>query len=760
MIWISILLLAVGILIFQRASLIVATLGLGVLLGILTLLLPLGILPLSIWMLLAILFNVKWLRRRLISAWVFKLFSKNLPRFSPTEKAVLAAGATGWETEIFSGMPDLQSLQDMPWVKLTAPEQAFLDGPVNDLCRMIDPWDIHRQQHIPESVWEFLKQQGFWGLAIPAQYGGKGFSAYAQAQVIVKLASVSTAIATIASVPNSLGPAELLLHYGTEEQKQFYLPRLACGKEVPCFALTSPVAGSDAAAIVDSGVVCRLQKNGREILGIRLNWDKRYITLAPVATLVGLAFKLYDPEHLLGPTEEIGITCALIRADTPGVSIGRHHIPLMCAFPNGPTQGEDVIVELDAIIGGRIQAGKGWQMLMERLAAGRGISLPSMVVGSIKAAVVASGAYARTRRQFNTYIGNFGGVREVLAQIAGDAYLAEALRLFTLAQVNQGVHSATAAAISKYHTTELGREIIRAAMDIHGGKAIIMGPRNYLAQLHIESPIAITVEGANILTRCLIIFGQGALRSHPFLWREMEAVIHQDQKTFDEIFFAHVGYLFSNQLRAIILNFSGHFSKSHQKFSGYCALFAAAADLILITQGSSLKRQENLSARLGDLLSDLYMAAAVLKMKQSHEDSEALASLADVCCAKLYQDFLNTYHQITDNLPAGTMKCWLKFLGLFWCKARAWDNDNIAAKIAHSLMEPGAVRNFFAAGAFWREPLCNLENDLQKIIDAEPLLKKRHQQGLDSLTPQESEILRVAEIIRAEIIRVDDFPPL
>lgn len=752
-VWILII-LTLGILIFQRASLIVITIGLGVLLGILSILVPLGFLPGLIWLFLAIIFNVRPLRRWLISSSVFRVFSKKIPHFSPTESAVLAAGSTGWETEIFSGMPDMQSLQALPWLQLNSQEQAFLDGPVNELCRMLDVWDIYQQQKIPESVWEFLKNQGFWSLVIPKKYGGKGFSAYAHAQVIVKIASVSTAVATIVSVPNSLGPAELLLHYGTQEQKQHYLPRLARGEEIPCFALTSPVAGSDAAAIVDSGVVCRLQKNDEEILGIRLNWDKRYITLAPVATLVGLAFKLYDPEHLLGDQEELGITCALIPADTPGVQIGRRHYPLLCAFPNGPTQGNEVIVALEAIIGGKAQVGKGWQMLMERLAAGRGISLPSMVMGSAKIAALSSGAYARIRRQFNTYIGNFGGIREVLAKIASNTYLAEALRLFTLAQVNQGIYSATAAAISKYHTTELGRDIIRAAMDIHGGKSIIMGPGNYLAQLHMESPIAITVEGANILTRCLIIFGQGALRCHPFLWHEMEAVIQQDKVAFDKVLFAHGGYFCSNQLRAIILGLGKNFKKCSTQFSGYCALFAAIADLILIVYGRALKRQENLSARLGDLFSYLYMVAAVLKLRQQHQDDLSLSALADACCARLYARFLDTYRKLTDNLPGRVMKYWLKFLGWTWCKGDAGDSDNISAKIAQCLMEPGPMRELFAEGVFLQGPLSNLENNLQKMIATEPLLRKR---ALDTLTEEELAILQDAEAFRAEIIRVDDF---
>lgn len=788
LIWILLLLTAVLILSYQRASLSVATMGVSVLLLMLSILIRPPIISLIviwvIWVLLAILLNVRPLRRWLISARVFTVVSRHTPKFSPTEQAVLAAGNVGWEVELFSGMPDLNQLVAMPWVQLNSQEQAFLAGPVTALCEMIDPWWIYTHQQIPDAIWQYLKKHGFFGLVIPEQYGGKGFSAFAHAQVVMKLASASTAVSTIASVPNSLGPAELLLHYGTEEQKNYYLPRLASGEEVPCFALTSPVAGSDASAIIDSGVVCRFEKNGAQILGIRLNWNKRYITLAPVATILGLAFQLYDPEHLLGDIENIGITCALIPTNTPGISIGRHHNPLNCPFPNGPTQGVDVLVELETIIGGLAQAGKGWQMLMERLAAGRSISLPSITAGSVKIAAASTGAYARVRRQFNTYIGDFGGVQNVLAKMLNDAHVAESLRLFSIAQVDQNIHSATAAAMSKYHTTELGRQVISAAMDIHGGKGICMGPNNYLAQRHIDSPIAITVEGANILTRSLIIFGQGALRCHPVLLQEITAIHQADKKAFDRAFFTHLGYLISNQVRAFILGLTNGFfvavpkSANHyyyQQLSRCSAVFALITDILLITVGGALKRQEQLSVRLSDLLSDLYMISAVLKHHQAQQEHPAMSPLVAWSCQQLLAHFHRQCHELLVNLPNRFAAWWLR-ISIFIGPGVQPPSDRLTMQIAKLLMEPGEVRNQIAAEAFFGKPLAGLENSLQQIIAIEPLLRKvyhaKHQQQIDGhnifeliIAAQEKQIIseaeasqmHAAEKLRMTMINVDDF---
>lgn len=790
LIWILLLITAVLILSYQRASLSVATIGISVLLLILSLLFPLsGIALLIIWIiwgLFAVLFNIHPLRRVLISKGVMSVLARHAPKFSATEQAVLAAGNLGWEAELFSGQPDLKKLIEIPWVQLNPAEQAFLTGPVEELCVSLDPWSINLHQQVPDKVWEHLKQNGYFGLVIPEQYGGKGFSAYAHAQVVMKLASVNTSVATIASVPNSLGPAELLLHYGTDAQKNYYLPRLASGEEIPCFALTSPVAGSDAGAMTDFGIVCRYRKNDQEVLGIRLNWDKRYITLAPVATLLGLAFQLYDPEHLLGDQEALGITCALIPVNTPGVHIGRHHDPLTSAFPNGPTQGVDVLVEIDAIIGGVSHAGKGWQMLMERLAAGRSISLPSIAMGGIKIAAISTGAYARIRRQFNTYIGDFGGVQEELARIAGQAFIAESLRLFSVAQVDQGIHSATAAAISKYHTTELGRNIIRAAMDIHGGKGICMGPHNYLAQVHIESPISITVEGANILTRSLIIFGQGALRCHPYLLPELSSARHKNLKSFDQAFFGHVGYLFGNQVRAFILGLTRAClvvvpkqcvpRRYFQQLSWFSTILAVAADIILITTGDALKRKEQLSARLGDLLSDLYMISAVLRHYQALAENSELLPIIDWTCQALLCHFQQQLTDLLANLPNRFIAGWLRLITFPLGKPQHRPMDRLTIQSAQLLMQPGVLRDCLRTNACFTGNLADLENTLQQMIAVEPLLKKvshaKHEHLIrgyhfqeviaDAVRKQiissaEAQQIQAAEALRMSIIKVDDF---
>jgi acyl-CoA dehydrogenase len=781
LIWVLALLIAVCVLAYQRASLAVVTVAVTVLMLVLSALTQIGWLALiviwALWLGFAALLNIRPIRRWLISAPIAALLARHIPPFSETEQAVLAAGNVGWERELFSGMPDLQQLAQTPWVTLRPDEQAFLDGPVTQLCALLNPWQINQEQQVPQTVWDSLKQQGFFGLVIPTEYGGKGFSAFAHGQVILKIASVSTAVATIVSVPNSLGPAELLLHYGTPEQKQYYLPRLAAGKEIPCFALTSPVAGSDAAAITDSGVVCRYQKNGQDILGIRLNWQKRYITLSPVATLLGLAFRLYDPDHLLGDKEDLGITCALVPTQTPGVQVGRRHDPLCCAFPNGPTVGVDVLVALDAIIGGIAQAGKGWQMLMERLAAGRSISLPSIAMGGIKIAAAATGAYARIRRQFSTDIGDFGGVQAVLARMLGQSYMAESLRLFSLAQVDQGIHSATAAAISKYHVTELSRRIVSGAMDIHGGKGICRGPSNYLAQLHIESPIAITVEGANILTRSLIIFGQGALRCHPFLQQEINALQHKDKKAFDHAFFAHIGYFINHKVRAFILGLIAVSKKNHRRqLLRFSAALALTADLVFLSVGAALKRKELLSARLGDLLSDLYMVSAILRHQQETPENKEMSLLAAWGCQTLFAHWQCQFFDLLANLPNRLVAFALRVAVFPLGKQRFQPNDRLTVSVAKLFMTPGAVRNQLGSGAYFGGVLSDLENQLEKIIQIEPLLKILHHAKRQHiihghqfselladairqqvLTEEQGQQIQQAEDIRSRFIQVDDF---
>src|ERR1700723_1319949 len=525
--WLVLFVGAICILAYRRAGLAVST---GVLLVLLAVYWALGAAPtgwkaaLAIPYALLVLLNVRPLRLRLVTRPFLRSYRRLLPSMSSTERAALDAGTVWWAGELFPGGPNWSKLMSAKVPVLTATEQAFIDGPCEDLCAMLDDWDItHRRADLPPEVWAFIKARGFFAMIIPRRYGGLEFSAYAHSCVLIKIASRSATASSTIAVPNSLGPAELLLHYGTEEQKNHYLPRLARGDDVPCFALTGPRAGSDAASIPDTGIICKGQWRGQETIGIRLNFSKRYITLAPIATVIGLAFRLYDPEHLMGDKAELGITCALIPRATPGVTIGRRHFPLNVPFQNGPIQGHDVFVPVDAIIGGFATAGQGWRMLVGQLAVGRCISLPSNPPGGAQAAVYASGAYARIRRQFNTPIGSFEGIEQVLARMAARTYIIDAARSVTAGAIDGGEKPSVPSAMLKYHATEFGRMIANDAMDVHGGKGICLGPNTYLGRGYQIVPVAITVEGANILTRSLIIFGQGAVRCHPFVLREMNA---------------------------------------------------------------------------------------------------------------------------------------------------------------------------------------------------------------------------------------------
>src|SRR5919204_2963488 len=511
----------------------------------------------ALFVLLAAVLNVPWLRRLAFTDHVLAIYRRILPDMSQTEKEAIDAGTVWWDADLFSGKPDWNKLLAVRAPRLSPDEQAFLDGPVEELCAMCDDWQItHELQDLPPHVWQYIKDQGFLGMIIPKKYGGLGFSALAHSAVGMKLATRSSAAAISVMVPNSLGPAELPLHYGTDEQKDHYLPRLAKGLEIPCFALTSPEAGSDAASIPDFGVVCKGVWQGREVLGMRVTWDKRYITLGPVATLLGLAFRLYDPDHLLGGKEDLGITCALVPTNTPGVNIGRRHLPLNAVFQNGPTSGKDVFMPLDWIIGGPEYAGKGWMMLMGCLAAGRAISLPTSSVGGVKALTRFTGAYARVRAQFKTPIGKLEGVEEALGRIAAHCYMMDATRIMTAGAVDLGEKPAVLSAIAKYHMTERARTAVNDAMDIHGGKGICLGPNNWIGRGYQMTPIAITVEGANILTRTLIIFGQGAIRAHPYVLREMRAAKEmtgvEASREFDDAFTSHIGHVLRNGVRTFV----------------------------------------------------------------------------------------------------------------------------------------------------------------------------------------------------------------
>jgi acyl-CoA dehydrogenase len=498
--------------------------------------------------------GIPFLRRIVVSATALKIFRKVLPQISATEQEAINAGTVWWDGELFSGNPDWDKLLALPKASLSGEEQAFIDNEVNQLCAMIDDWDItHNRADLPPEAWQFIKDKGFFGMIIPKRYGGLEFSAQAHSAVVAKIASRSGTAAVTVMVPNSLGPAELLLHYGTTEQKDQYLHRLAQGLEIPCFALTGPTAGSDAGAIPDFGIVCYGEFGGqKDVLGIRLTWEKRYITLAPVATLLGLAFKLYDPEQLLSSEVSRGITLALIPTDTPGVKVGRRHFPLNSAFMNGPTQGKDVFIPMNYLIGGTFRIGQGWRMLMECLAAGRSISLPSSSVGAMKLAARTTGAYAKIRKQFKVSIGKFEVVEEPLARIGGHTYMVDAARKLTALAVDLGEKPSVISAVVKYHATERGRIVVNDAMDVHGGKGICLGPDNYLGRFYEQIPIGITVEGANILTRTLMIFGQGAIRSHPYVLKEIAAVNDHEQKRavlqFDEALFGHITFALSNEI--------------------------------------------------------------------------------------------------------------------------------------------------------------------------------------------------------------------
>ena len=643
MLWLFALLITLWVLFYYKTSLPWATAALGLLLGAYTKALGLTQWSIGLWtgfLLFAILLNIPFIRQQLISRWIFKLMKSALPPMSQTEREALEAGNTWWDAELFSGNPDWKVLQDLPVSRLSGEEQAFLDGPVETLCAMLNDWDItHNRKDLPQEVWAYIKQQKFCGMIIPKAYGGLEFSETAHSEIVMKIASRSTTAAVTVMVPNSLGPAKLLLNYGTEQQKNHYLPRLVNGEDMPAFALTGPLAGSDAGAMPDTGIVCY---NQDKVLGIRLNWEKRYITLGPVATVLGLAFKLYDPDHLIGDKEAIGITVALIPTDTPGISIGRRHNPLDSAFQNGPNWGKDVFIPMDWIIGGVEQAGNGWKMLMQSLTTGRAISLPALSVGAAKFTCRNTGAYARIRKQFNLPIGEFEGIEEPLARMAGETYILDAARKVTNAALDNGEKPAVISAILKYELTERMRRIVNDGMDIQGGSGICMGARNYLGRLYQVVPVSITVEGANILTRTMMIFGQGAIRCHPFIQKEMAAIQHNDLKQFDNVLFQHIGFFIHNMAAGCWLGLTNarfhsvpgnrNTKRYYRQIARLSVGFALFADFALLTLGGTLKRKERLSGLFADALSNLYLCSCVLKHYQNQGYPEEELPLFDWAC--------------------------------------------------------------------------------------------------------------------------------
>jgi len=742
--------------------------------------------------------GVPFLRRLLISSFILKLFRKILPQVSQTEQEALDAGTVWWDGELFSGRPRWTKLLAMPKTGISAEEQSFLDNEVEQLCAMIDDWDItHTRQDLSPETWQFIKDKGFFGMIIPKEYGGLEFSAQAHSAVVTKVASRSGTAAVTVMVPNSLGPAELLLKYGTKEQKDKYLHRLAKGLEVPCFALTGPMAGSDAGAIPDVGIVCYGEFNGQQnVLGLRVTWEKRYITLAPVATLLGLAFKLYDPDHLLGAERSRGITLALIPTDTPGVEVGRRHFPLNSAFQNGPTTGKDVFIPMDYIIGGTQRIGQGWRMLMECLAAGRSISLPASATGGVKLAVRSSGAYGRVRKQFHVPVGKFEGVEEALARIGGHAYAMDAARKMTALAVDLGEKPSVVSAIVKYHCTERGRIVINDAMDVHGGKGICLGPENYLARAYQQTPIGITVEGANILTRSLIIFGQGAVRAHPYVLKEIQAAHEQDAKkavrNFDEAFFAHISFSLSNAVRTLAYAISGGrliavpteqpTQRYYQQMTRYAAAFAFASDIAMLSLGGALKRREKLSARLGDVLSQLYICSATLKKFEDDgrptEDVPLLQWAVEDALFRIQTAFDGVLQNFPNRFFALLMRALIFPLG----QCRRPPSDQLGHQVSTLLMKPGAARDRLTAGMYLptdeADAIGALEASLTSTLLCEPLqaeLEKARKGGkLKSLeelqlvaeardkgliTPEQALQLERDYALRRKVIMVDDFAP-
>ncbi|AQP35555.1 acyl-CoA dehydrogenase FadE [Vibrio anguillarum] len=784
-----------GVCLYHRMSLFSALVALTVTMVVLTLLDYTGVIGWLLYLAAIALLAVPSIRQSVISEKALTLFKKVLPAMSQTEKEALDAGTVWWEAELFKGKPNWNKLHKIAAPTLSAQEQAFIDGPVNEVCAMVSDYQVtHELADLPPEVWQYLKDHKFFAMIIKKQYGGLEFSAYAQSIVLQKLTGVSGVLSSTVGVPNSLGPGELLQHYGTEDQKNHYLPRLAEGKEIPCFALTSPEAGSDAGSIPDFGVVCKGKWEGKEVLGMRLTWNKRYITLAPVATVLGLAFKLRDPDGLLGDKTELGITCALIPTHLKGVEIGNRHMPLNVPFQNGPTRANDLFVPLDFIIGGPSMAGQGWRMLVECLSVGRGITLPSNSTGGIKTAALATGAYARIRRQFKQPIGHMEGVEEPLARLGGNAYVMDAASNLTVAGIDLGEKPSVISAIVKYHCTHRGQRSIIDAMDIVGGKGICIGPANFLARSYQGAPIAVTVEGANILTRSMIIFGQGAIRCHPYVLEEMNAAYSQDSdavEKFDAALAGHVSFTMSNLVRSIWFGVTDGFGSSaptndatkryYQQLNRYSANLALLSDISMAVLGGSLKRKERLSARLGDILSQLYLSSATLKRFEN--DGRPVEDLPLVHWG--LQDSLKQTEVAIDefltNFPNKAIGKVLRILLMPIGRVRKAPSDKLDSQVAQILQTPSETRSRIGRNQYLAPTAHNaagkIEQALDIILRAEPLFDKvcsvtnqrRPFLRLDEvaaiglqqkiLTEQEAQLLTEAEAHRLYTINVDDFAP-
>lgn len=731
--------------------------------------------------------SLRFARRDTITRPIFRWASKIMPPISETEREAIDAGTVWWDGALFSGNPDWNKLLEMPPARLSEEEQAFMDGPVRELCAMVDDWKLAwEERDLPKEVWDFMREKKFFGMIIPRKYGGLSFSNTAHSEVVRTVSSASVVAGVTVMVPNSLGPGELLLHFGTDEQRDYWLPRLADGREIPCFGLTSPEAGSDAAAMTDTGVVEYGEWEGERVLGVRLNFHKRYITLGPVATVMGLAFKMHDPENHLGKGEDLGITVALLPTSLPGVSHGERHIPQFTFFQNGPLYGKDVFIPLDRILGGEKQIGQGWTMLMTALAAGRGISLPSQSAASAAACARVTGAYARVRAQFGMPIGLFEGIQKPLADIAANAYLIDAARRLTVAALDEGHKPSVISAIMKYHATERMRDSVENAMDIHGGKAIVDGPKNYLGGHYRSVPIGITVEGANILTRNLMIFGQGAIRSHPYMLEELLALSDGDKRRgldrFDKAFWSHVGHALATTARAFLRGWSGgriglapdNAAMPHhwKQLSRHAAAFALLADLSLLTLGGALKRKEMISARLGDILAELYLLGAVLKRFEAEGRPQEDRPIVDYVMTSGRNRIAAAFTGVLDNLPARWAAFLVRLVAFPAGVPAPMPSDEQTGEVARILMKKTPQRDRLTPDIYLGEghrehPLRDLETAFRLVVAAEPVEKKmREKNAHDPEAARKAGIISDAEFKQLaeakatveRVVAVDAFP--
>lgn len=786
MLWILALIVLMILLSYYQATIHQTALLVGLLVGGYIWLHGLTVFSQALWFFYLLVFipiTIPLFRQEFITRKIFAWMKKALPTMSRTEREALEAGNTWWDAELFSGRPNWKVLQDLPVSKLTAEEQAFIDGPVETLCTMLNDWEItHQRKDLPPEIWAYIKQHKFCGMMIPKAYGGLAFSESAHSEVVMKIASRCTTAAVTVMVPNSLGPAKLLLNYGTEAQKNYYLPRLVTGEEIPAFALTSPVAGSDASAMTDTGIICH--QDG--VLGIRLNWEKRYITLGPIATVLGLAFKLYDPDKLIGDKENIGITVALIPTNTPGISIGRRHNPLDSAFQNGPNWGKDVFIPMDYLIGGVAQAGNGWKMLMHCLTTGRAISLPALSVAASKLTCRNTGAYSRIRKQFNVAIGELEGIQQPLARMAGETYILDAARCVTNAALDHGERPAVISGILKYELTERMRRVINDGMDIQGGSGICLGPKNYLGRLYQVIPVSITVEGANILTRTMMIFGQGAIRCHPLIQREMAALQADNLMRFDDLLCQHLSLWARNKTAGLWLGLTNarfedtpgdqNTKRYYQQIARLSVSFALATDFALVALGGSLKRKEHISGDFADVLSNLYLCSCVLKHYENQGRLKRDVPLLHWACQSTLYQAQQSLLAIFNRLPFRPIAWALRAMVVFPLgKPNSPPNDKLAHQVALILLNDSTARNRLTHGIYINnnpdDPTGRIEVAFKAVLAAVPVEAKiRAQMGkgdivalLDTaleqgiISAKEAELIHVAEQVRLAAIRVDDF---